>query len=152
MNILPWRMGDSDTIRPSLVYNGSLALGCLILAIGLFGVESAKIEGALFMAIFLLLSAAVIMASHLPGCTGIWLDKEGFLTRDMYKAERYRWTEVGSFTIRRRLLGSTVEFTYTPAGETVPQMRSLPRGLGRSGWRIVRFMNERRNQALAPVR
>ena len=149
MSMLSWRIGASDTIRPSLIHNGTLALGCLVLGVALFRVESAKIEGALFMALFLVASAAVIMAAHLPGCTGIWLDSDGFLTRDMYKSERYRWSEVGPFTIRRRLLGTTVEFPYTAPGESQPQIRNLPRGLGRSGWRLVRFMNERRDKALA---
>jgi hypothetical protein len=149
MSLLPWRKGESDVIRPSLMHNGFLALGCLILGIALFRVDTAKIEGALFMAIFLLLSAAVIMAAHLPGCTGVWLDDDGFLTRDMFKTERYRWTEVGPFTLRRRLFGSTVDFPYMPPGETMPQQRSLPRGMGRSGWRLVRRMNERRERALA---
>jgi len=149
MNLRPWRLDDTDTIRPSLIYNGFLALGCLVLAIALFRAESAKIEGAVFMAIFLFFSAAVIMAAHLPGCTGIWLDKDGFVTRDMYKSERYLWSEVGPFALRRRMLGSGVEFPYIPSGDGKPATRSLPRGLGRTGWKLVRFMNERRSQALA---
>jgi hypothetical protein len=149
MSLLPWRNDEPDVIRPSLMHNGFLALGCLVLGVALFAMENAKIEGALFMALFLLASAAVIMATHLPGCTGIWLDDDGFLTRNMYKAERYRWTEVGPFTIRRRLLGSTVDFPYTPPGEDTPQSRSLPYGMGLPGWRIARRMNERRNRALA---
>ena len=149
MSTLPWQKEDSDVIRPSLVHNGSLALACLVLGIALFTTDNAKIEGALFMAIFLVASAAVIMATHLPGCTGIWLDDDGFMTRNMYKAERYRWTEVGPFSIRRRLMGSTVDFPYTPPGETEPQARSLPHGMGRSGYRLAQRMNERRNRALA---
>jgi hypothetical protein len=145
------RMGGADTIRPSLIHNGSLALGCFGLGIALFMVDSAKIEGAMFMALFLILSAAVIMAVHLPGCTGIWLDDDGFLVRDMYKSGRYAWSEVGPFNYRRRMMGASVEFAYTPPGETVPQMRSLPRGLGRSGWRLMQVMNERRNKAIAPA-
>jgi hypothetical protein len=89
------------------------------------------------------------MAAHLPGCTGIWLDDEGFLTRDMYKTERYKWSEVGTFVLRRRMLGSGVEFPYQPTEDAVPEARHLPRGMGRSGWRLAQFMNERRDQALA---
>lgn len=149
MSIFPRRIGDEDVIRPSLMHNGFLALGCLVLAIALFRMDSAKVEGPILMAIFLLVSAAVIMSAHLPGSTGIWLDEDGFLTRDMYKSERFRWGEVGPFSIRRRLLGTGVEFAYTPPGESMPQTRSLPRGMGRSAWRLVRLMNERRNRALA---
>jgi hypothetical protein len=138
---------DSDTIRPSLLHNGSLGLGCLFLAVMLFRTDTATMEGALYMAIFLVISAGVILATHLPGCTGVWLDDEGFLMRDMYRSERYRWSEVGPFAVRRRLFGSGVEFPYTPPGETYPQSRSLPRGLGRSGWTIARMMNERRERA-----
>jgi hypothetical protein len=148
MSVLPWRKDGSDAIRPSLMHNGSLAVASTGLAIALFSVESAKLEGALIFAIFLLLSAAVIMAAHLPGCTGIWFDDEGFLTRDMYKAEHYRWPEVGPFSIRRRLLATSVEFAYSPPGETMPQTRSLPRGLGRSALRLARQMNDRRERAL----
>lgn len=149
MSITPWRAGDGNTIRPSLLHNGFLALGCLFLAVALFVAEDAKIEGAFFLAIFLIFSAGVIMMAHLPGSTGIWLDEDGFTARDMYKSERYRWSEVGPFMLRRKLLGKSIEFPYQPPGETRPQARSLPRGLGRSGWRLMRFMNERREAALA---
>lgn len=148
MTLFSRRESDSNTIRPSLMYNGFLALGCVLLAVALFRAEAAKVEGAIFMAIFLLLSAGVIMSAHLPGCTGVWLDDEGFLTRDMYKSERYKWSEVGPFSLRRRLFGAGVEFAYTPPGATQPEARSLPRGLGGSGWRVARFMNERRARAL----
>lgn len=149
MNWRPWKIGDKNVIRPSLMYNGFLAFGCLVLGIALMLPEAGKIEGAVFMGIFLLFSAAVIMAAHLPGCTGIWLDEKGFLTRDMYKSERYEWSEVGPFTLRRRLLGSGVEFPYQPTEEATPQARNLPRGMGGSGWKLAQFMNERRLQALA---
>ncbi len=149
MSVLPWRKDESEAIRPSLIHNGSLALGCAGLSVALFATANAKIEGALLLAIFLLLSAAVIMAAHLPGCTGIWFDGEGFLTRDMYKSERYRWSEIGPFSIRRRLLATSVDFAYTPPGETAPQTRSLPRGMGRSPMRLARRMNTRRERALA---
>jgi hypothetical protein len=152
MSVLPWRKDESEAIRPSLMHNGSLALGCAGLAIALLAADHAKVEGAMLLAIFLLLSAAVIMAAHLPGCTGIWFDAEGFLTRDMYKAERYRWPEVGPFSIRRRLLATQVDFAYTAPGETAPQTRSLPRGMGRSALRLARRMNERRERALATPR
>jgi len=148
MSVLPWRKDGPEAIRPSLMHNGFLALGCAGLAIALFRMDSAKVEGAVIFGIFLLLSAAVIMSAHLPGCTGIWFDREGFLTRDMYKSERYRWPEVGPFSIRRRLLSTTVDFLYTPAGGGDPETRSLPRGLGRSALRLARRMNERRERAL----
>jgi hypothetical protein len=149
MNWRPWKINGTDTVRPSLMYNGFLALGCLVLGIALFRAEAAKVEGAVFMGIFLLFSAAVIMAAHLPGCTGIWLDKDGFLARDMYKSERYEWSQVGPFMLRRRMLGSGVEFPYRPSEDADPQARHLPRGMGGSSWKLVQFMNERRNQALA---
>jgi hypothetical protein len=152
MSVLPWRKDESDTIRPSLIHNGSLALGCAALAVALFATANAKIEGALLLAIFLMLSAAVIMSAHLPGCTGIWFDDEGFLTRDIYRSERYRWSEIGPFSIRRRLLGTQVDFAYTPPGEAMPQTRTLPRGMGRSAVRLARRMNERRERALATAR
>lgn len=145
----PWKMGDADTVRPSLMYNGFLALGCLILGIALFRAEAAKIEGAIFMGIFLIFSAAVIMAAHLPGCTGIWLDKDGFLARDMYKSERYEWSQVGPFAPRRRMLGSGVEFPYQPTEDATPEARNLPRGMGAASYKLAQFMNERRSQALA---
>jgi len=152
MNRFPWHLGKDDTIRPSLLQNGLLALGCLLIAVALFrGDDSAKMDGALLMALFLVLSAAVVLAVHLPGCTGIWLDDEGFLTRDMYKTERYRWSEVGPFSVRRRMLGTSVEFAFTQPGETMPQIRHLPRGLGRSPVRIARFMNEWRDRVLMPA-
>jgi hypothetical protein len=152
MSVLRWRKDEPEAIRPSLVHNGSLALGCAGLAIALFVADHSKVEGALLLAIFLLLSAAVIMAAHLPGCTGIWFDGEGFLSRDMYKAERYRWTEVGPFSIRRRLLATSADFAYMAPGETAPQTRSLPRGMGRSAVRLARQMNARRERALASAR
>jgi hypothetical protein len=139
----------SDTIRPSLLHNGVLALGCLVMGVVLLRMDDAKVEGAVYLAAFLVFCAAVIMATHLPGCTGIWLDDDGFLARDMYKSERYRWSEVGPFVPRRRLLGSGVEFLHTPPGKTAGETRSLPRGLGGSGWKIAERMNRRRERALA---
>ncbi len=139
---------DSNEIRPSLAYNGILALGCLIMAVILFRTGPMKVEGAGLMAIFLVLSAGVIMATHLPGCTGIWFDKDGFLMREMYRSERYRWAEIGPFIVRRRALGSSVDFPFTLPGETMPETRSLPRGLGRSAWKLARMMNERRARAV----
>lgn len=149
MNPFRRSVDDSDTIRPSLVQDGFLALGCVILGIGLLRMEGEDFEGATLVAAFVLVGAAVIMATHLPGCTGIWLDGEGFLMREMYKSERFRWSEVGPFMVRRRLLGLGVDFSYTPTGETVPVMRSLPRGLGDSGWKIALRMNGRRERAVA---
>lgn len=139
---------DRDTIRPSLMYNGVLGVGCLVFAAILLRTGPEKIEGAGLMAIFLVLSAGVILATHLPGCTGVWLDDDGFLVRNMYRSERYRWAEVGLFAVRRHLLGSTVDFPYTPPGETLPETRSLPVGLGRPGRKIARIMNDRRAHAV----
>lgn len=146
------RETDADVIRPSLSHNGLLALGCLAAGIGLLRMENAEAEGATIMAVFLLLSAAVIMATHLPGCTGVWLDDDGFRTCEVYRCERYRWSEVGPFVARRRLLGTGVDFAYTPRGETAAQTRSLPRGLGGSGTKIAERMNRRRDRASGAAR
>ena len=139
---------DPDIIRPSLMYNGTLAAGCLLFAVLVLRTGTAKIEGAGLMAIFLVLSAGVILATHLPGCTGVWFDDDGFLIRDMYRSERYRWAEVGLFTVRRRVVGSSVDFPYTAPDGTYAETRSLPRGLGRSGWKLARMMNDRRTHAV----
>jgi hypothetical protein len=141
--------GESNTIRPSRLHDGLLALGCLIMGIGLLRVEDATVEGAAYMGAFLLFCAAVVMATHLPGCTGVWLDDDGFLVRDLYKSRRYRWVEVGPFVVRRRLLGFGVDFPYTPPGKTTAETCSLPRGLGGSGWKIAERMNRRRERASA---
>jgi hypothetical protein len=143
---------DPDVIRPSLLHNGLLALGCLAMGIGLLRVEDPAIRGAVAMGIFLLFCAAVIMAVHLPGCTGVWLDDDGFLVRDMYRSERYRWSEVGPFVLRRRVLGSGIDFAYTPPGGSVSETRSLPRGLVGSGRKIAQRMNQRRERASPAVR
>lgn len=148
MSLFRRSVDDSDTIRPSLLQDGFLALGCLILGIGLLRMDAEDFEGAVLVAAFVLVGAVVIMAAHLPGCTGIWLDGEGFLVREMYRSERYRWSEVGPFMVRRRMLGLGVDFSYMPTGETVPVMRSLPRGLGDSGWKIALRMNGRRERAV----
>ena len=136
--------GEADVIRPSLLHGGLLALGCVLLALAALR-ES---EAATVMAVLLLCGAAVLMAVHLPGCTGIWIDTDGFLVRDMYRSERYRWPEVGPFAVRRRLLGSAVEFAYMPPGGAVSEARTLPRTLGGSGWKIAERMNRHRERAM----
>lgn len=132
----------TDLIKPSWVQNGFLALGCLILAFGLFRLDPDKVEGSLYMSIFMVFGAVVLMSSHLPGSTGVWLDRDGFLVREMYKSERYRWDEVGPFIVRRKLLGKSIEFPYTPAGEELPKVRSLPRAIGASAWSVAQKMND----------
>ena len=141
---------DGDTLRPSLVFNGTLALGCLLFAAILFRTDPAEAKAAFLWAIFLVFSAAVILATHLPGCTGVWLDDDGFTVRDMYKSTRYRWSEVGGFVMRRRLLGTEVEFPYSSPDGGPTQARHLPRTLNRAGWKIAAMMNRRRERALAP--
>jgi len=141
---------DGDTLRPSLAFNSTLALGCLVFAAILFRTDPAEAKAAFLWAIFLVFSAAVILATHLPGCTGVWLDDDGFTVRDMYKSTRYRWSEVGSFVMRRRLLGTEVEFPYSPPDGGPTQARHLPRALNRPGWKIALMMNRRRERALAP--
>ncbi|MEM9683188.1 MAG: hypothetical protein AAF942_07975 [Pseudomonadota bacterium] len=148
MNGLPWQQEDPDVIRPSLLYNGFLAGGCLILAVAMFGAEAGSYDSALFMVLFLLFSAGVLLASHLPGSTGVWLDDDGFETRELYKSERFRWADVGPFTVRRRLLGTMVEFALIDPDAKLPEAKQLPRGLGRSAWKLMRLMNERRDRAL----
>ena len=134
--------GETEVIRPSLLHNGFLALGCLILAVALFRLDPADIQGAYYMGAFLLFSALVIMTTHLPGATGIWIDREGFLLRDMYKSERYRWDEVGPFIVRRRLFGKGIEFSYQPLDGGPLETRSLPRGLGGAPWKVAKRMND----------
>ena len=72
MTLFRRQPNDPNTIRPSLAYNGILALSCLIMAVILFRSGPMNVKGAGLLAIFLVLSAGVIMATHLPGCTGIW--------------------------------------------------------------------------------
>ena len=148
MNGLPWRQDDPDVIRPSLLYNGFLAAGCLVLAAAMFGADGGSYDSALVMILFLVFSAAVLLASHLPGSTGVWLDNDGFETRELYKSERFRWSEVGPFTTRRRLLGTMVEFALIDSDARLPEAKQLPRGLGRSARKLMRLMNERRDRAL----
>ncbi len=134
--------GETEVIRPSVLHNGFLALGCVLAAAVMFKVDPARVQGAVYMGGFLVFGALVIMSSHLPGSTGIWVDRDGFLVRDMYKSERYRWDEVGPFIIRRKLIGKGIEFAYQPADGGLPQVRLLPRGLGGAPWQIAKRMND----------
>ena len=139
--------GETEFIKPSVVQNGFLALGCLVLAVGLFRLDPEKVEGSIYMAGFMVFGALVLMSAHLPGSTGIWLDRDGFLVRDMYKTERYRWDEVGPFIIRRKMIGKSIEFPYRPAGADLPKPRILPRSIGKSAWAVTQKMNDWRTWA-----
>ena len=140
--------GETEVIGASWLHNGFLALGCLILAAALFRMEPGKVQGAIYMAGFLVIGAGVILSAQLPGCTGVWLDRDGFLVRDMYKSYRYGWDEVGPFIIRRRLFGKGIEFAYTPKDGGRIESRALPRGVGRSPWTVAKKMNDWREWAL----
>ncbi len=134
--------GETEVILPSVLQNGFLALGCLLAAGIMFRVDPAQVEAAVYMGGFFVFGAFVIMAVHLPGSTGIWIDRDGFLIRDMYKAERYDWDKVGPFIISRKLFGRGIEFAYRPAEGEPLQVRSLPRGLGGKPRHLAKRMND----------
>jgi len=134
--------GETEVIRPSVLHNGFLALGCVLGAGVLFTLDPGKVQGAVYMGGFFLFGALVIMSSHLPGSTGVWVDRDGFLVRDMYKSERYRWDQVGHFFIRKKLFGKGIEFAYQPADGGPLEVRLLPRGLGGAPWQIAKRMND----------
>ena len=138
---------ETDVIRPSLLHNGFMALGCAIMAGAMFRAGAESIEGATYLGIFLSLGATMFLASHLPGCTGIWLDRDGFLVRDLYSSRRYEWNEVSIFDVRRKLLGRGIDFAYRPADADRPEARSLPRGVGGSVWTVAKKMNDWRARA-----
>ena len=134
--------GEVEELKPSWLHNGFLALGCLILAGAMFGLDPETNKGAIYMGAFLIFSALVILATHLPGATGVWIDRDGFLVREMYKTDRYSWDEVGPFITRRKLLGKAIEFPYAPADGGNVQARSLPRGLTGSVFSVAKKMND----------
>lgn len=139
---------ETVVFRPSWIHNGFLAVGCLILAAALFRMDPQTGQGALYMAGFLIFSALIILSTHLPGCTGVWVDRDGFLVRDMYRTDRYRWDEVSAFVVRRKVLGKSIEFSYSPSDGGDVQARSLPRGLTGSVWGVAKKMNDWRVLAM----
>jgi len=138
---------ETDVIRPSLLHNGFMALGCAIMAGAMFRAGAQSIEGATYLGIFLSLGATMFLVSHLPGSTGIWLDRDGFLIRDLYSSRRYEWNEVGIFDVRRKMLGRGIDFAYRPLDADRPEARSLPRGVGSSVWAVAKTMNDWRARA-----
>jgi len=138
---------ETDVIRPSLLHNGFMALGCAIMAGAMFRAGSQSIEGATYLGIFLSLGATMFLVSHLPGSTGVWLDRDGFLIRDLYSSRRYEWSEVGIFDVRRKMLGRGIDFAYRPLDADRPEARSLPRGIGSSVWAVAKTMNDWRARA-----
>jgi hypothetical protein len=141
---------ETEIIGPSWLNNGFMALGCVILAVALFRLDAEVVKGAPWMAAFLIFGALVILSAHLPGATGVWLDREGFLVRDMYKSTQYRWDEVGPFMVRRKMLGKAVEFSYRSADSDRMETRGLPRGVGGSVWSLAKKMNDWRGWACGP--
>ncbi len=138
---------ETDVIRPSLLHNAFMALGCAIMAGAMFRAGAQSVESATYIGIFLSLGATMFLVSHLPGSTGVWLDRDGFLVRDLYSSRRYAWDEVGIFDVRRKMLGRGIDFAYRPPGADRPEARSLPRGIGSSVWAVAKTMNDWRSRA-----
>lgn len=138
---------DGLTIAPSLVGNAGTGIACILLAFGLFRARAA-VEDVWLLSLFLVLGGVVFLAAHLPGATGLWLDREGFEMREMYKARRFQWQEVGVFTVRRKLIGTAIVFAYTPRAGGTPEEVSLPRGVGYSIAGVARTMNDWRARAV----
>jgi hypothetical protein len=134
--------GETEVIRPSVLHNGFLAFGCVLAAAIMFKLDPAKVQGSMYMGGFLFFGALIIMTPHLPGSTGIWIDRDGFLVRDMYKSERYRWDEVGRFIVNRKIFGKGIEFAYQPPDGGLPQVRQLPRSLGGAPQHVAKRMND----------
>ena len=134
--------GETEVIRPSVLHNGFLAFGCVLAAAIMFKLDPAKVQGSMYMGGFLFFGALIIMTPHLPGSTGIWVDRDGFLVRDMYTSERYRWDEVGPFIINRKIFGKGIEFAYQPPDGGLPQVRQLPRSLGGAPQHVAKCMND----------
>lgn len=139
---------DSDTIGPSWLYNGFMASGCLIMAVALFQADSEIVGDGVYISFFLLFAAAVLLLSHAPGSTGVWLDRDGFLMREMYSSRRYEWDQVGRFEVRRKLLGKAIDFAVLSSDSGMAEVRSLPRGVGGSVWDVAKKMNEWRDRAV----
>lgn len=134
--------GETEVIGPSWLHNGVMAVGCLALAFVMFRLGVAQMKGAYWMSAFMVFSAAVFLAAHLPGATGVWIDREGFLVREMYRAERFEWERVSAFMVRRKLLGKAIEFTYDSPRSGRVEGRTLPRGLAGSLWGVAKRMND----------
>jgi len=133
---------ETEVIGPSWLHNGVMALGCLALAFFMFRLGEAQMRGAYWMAAFMAFSAFVFLAAHLPGATGVWIDRDGFLTREMYQTERFEWARTGAFMVRRKLLGKMIEFTYDSPASGRMETRTLPRGLAGSLWVNAKRMND----------
>jgi hypothetical protein len=134
--------GETELIGPSWLHNGVMATGCLLLAFVMIRLGLADMKGAYWMAAFMAFSAAVFLFAHLPGATGIWVDREGFLVHDMYRKERFEWEQVGAFMVRRKLLGKSIDFSYVSPESGRIEARSLPRGLTGSLWGVAKRMND----------
>ena len=133
---------ETEVIGPSWLHNGVMATGCLILAFVMFRLGLAQMKGAYWMSAFMTFSAFVFLAAHLPGATGVWIDRDGFLIREMYRTERFSWEAVGPFMVRRKLLGKAVDFTYESPESGRVESRAMPRGIAGSIWMVAKRMND----------
>jgi hypothetical protein len=150
-NQTPARDGARLEIRPSMTRGLAVVLGSVLLTVGFvrIGMTGTGPAYPAFLAAVLVGAGAVLAAvALLPGASGLWLDADGFELREIYSVKRYRWSEVGEFAVRRKILGRAVEFAYQPSGGK-PEKRSLSASYTIPAFRLAQLMNEWRERALA---
>ena len=140
-------------IRPSLGRNAVYAVTAVVMA-GIF-LELARSGQtsplpAILGAIVLVIGAATLLSAHLPDASYLRLTPEGFEIREFRKSTYYRWTEVSPFGLRRRVLGTAIEFAVFPPDGSKPESRTLPAGYTVPVRQLIQTMSEWRQRARPP--
>ena len=134
-------------LHPSPVKSIAMAVASAGIAILCFrywfdGLEYAWVAGC-FLAV-----GAMFYAMHLaPGAYAMTLSREGVEIMELYTVKRYAWSEVSAFTVRRGILGATIQFLHHPSGAPMPSRAKLNESFGRAPYKLAELLNEWRTRA-----
>jgi hypothetical protein len=144
--------GESTVeIKPSLARSVIYAITAVAMSVAFLQLArtgETSLVPAILGALVLFVGAAVLLAAHLPGGSLLRLTQDGFEIREFRNSTVYRWTDVSPFGLRRRMLGTSIEFADLAAEGGKPQVRTLPSGYTISIHRLLQLMNEWRDRAL----
>ncbi len=140
------------TLRPLAIAVGFVALGIVFIRAG-------AMSGLSWVTVtFFGACGVVLWASLLPGGTGLTLDKDGFLVRNLFRQRRYLWRDTESFAVaevsRKKFVGfndvataggalGTANVALTGRNSAVPNVYAL------STEDLTRLMSLWRERAVA---